>query len=127
MENRKKVLLFHVKKEKGEQIRALCRDFEMDAVTVDSRRYLEPLGVIAGIQGIPHSGKIYQGEDFPMEMMVFSGTPQELLDAFLKKYRERSIEPIALKAIITPTNIFWNARQLYEELAREHMSFFPRS
>lgn len=127
MENRKKVLLFHVKKEKMEQIKSLCREFEIDAAFVDCRQYLEPLGVIAGIQGIPHSGKVYQGEDFPMEMMVFSGIPQELLDVFLKKYREYSIEPIALKAIITPTNIFWNAQQLYQELAREHMSFFPRS
>lgn len=127
MKNKRKVLLFHVKKEKCEQIKELCREFEMDAVTVDPRQYLEPLGVIAGIEGIPHSGKIYQGTDFPMEMMVFSGMPQELLDIFLKKYRECSIDPIALKAIVTPTNIFWNAAQLYQELAREHMSFFPRS
>ncbi len=126
MENRKKVLLFHVAKEKHEQIKALCRTLEMETVTVGCRQYLEPLGVIAGIKGIPRSGEIYQGADFPLEMMIFSGIPQETLDVFLKKYRECAIEPIALKAVITPTNIFWNAQQLYAELMREHRSFFPR-
>lgn len=121
MENTKKVLLFQVRQEKRIQIEALCRDLEMDAVTVDRKQYLEPLGVIAGIQGIPKSGKIYQGMDFPMEMMVFSGIHQELLEVFLQKYRELSIDPIALKAILTPTNIFWNAEQLYRELLKEHL------
>lgn len=127
MENTKKVLLFHVKKEKRLQIENLCRGLEMKAIAVEYKQYLEPLGVIAGIQGIPKSGKVYQGMDFPMEMMVFSGIHQELLDVFLQKYRELHIEPIALKAILTPTNVFWNAEQLYQELLKEHMSFHNKN
>ena len=72
MENTKKVLLFHVKKEKRLQIENLCRDLEIKVILVEYKQYLEPLGVIAGIQGIPKSGKIYQGMNFPMEMMIFS-------------------------------------------------------
>lgn len=127
MENTKKVLLFHVKKEKRLQIENLCRGLEMKAIAVEYKQYLEPLGVIAGIQEIPKSGKVYQGMDFPMEMMVFSGIHQELLDVFLQKYRELHIEPIALKAILTPTNVFWNAEQLYQELLKEHMSFHNKN
>ena len=92
-------------------------------ILVEYKQYLEPLGVIAGIQGIPKSGKIYQGMNFPMEMMIFSGIHQELLDLFLQKYRALRIEPISLKAVLTPTNVFWNAEQLYQELLKEHMSF----
>lgn len=122
MENTRKVLLFQVNPQKRMQIEKLCHELEMETVTVDRKQYSEFLGFIAGIQGIPKSGKIYQGMDFPMEMMVFSGIHQELLEVFLRKYRELSIDPIALKAVLTPTNIFWNAEQLYQELLKEHMS-----
>lgn len=122
MDQTKKVLLFQINKEKKEQIKSLCRELNMEAVTVDCKQYLEPLGVIAGIQGIPGSGKVYKGMAFPMEMMVFSGIHPELLDLFLQKYREYHIEPVGLKAILTPTNVFWNAEQLYKELQKEHMS-----
>lgn len=123
MDNLKKVLLFQVNKTKKEQIEALCRNLDIEVVTVDHKQYLEPLGVIAGIQGIPKSGKTYEGTDFPTEMMVFSGIHPEFLDVFLQKYRELHIEPIRLKAILTPTNVFWNAEQLYKELLKEHMNF----
>ncbi|MBP3458148.1 MAG: DUF3783 domain-containing protein [Lachnospiraceae bacterium] len=123
MGNSKKVLLFQVNKAKKEQIEALCQDLDIEVVTVEYKQYLEPLGVIAGIQGIPKSGKIYNGMELPMEMMVFSGIHPEFLDVFLKKYREYHIEPIGLKAILTPTNVFWNGEQLYKELLKEHMSF----
>lgn len=123
MDNSKKVLLFQVNKAKKEQIEVLCRDLDIEVVTVDYKQYLEPLGVMAGIQGIPKSGKIYKGRKFPMEMMIFSGIHSEYLDIFLQRYRENHIEPIGLKAILTPTNVFWNAEQLYEELLKEHMSF----
>lgn len=123
MENGKKVLLFQVKKEKREQIKSLCKELDIEVVVVDYRQYGESLGVIAGIQGIPHSGEVYRGMEFPMEMMVFSGMQSEFLDIFLQKYRESHIEPIGLKAILTPTNVFWNAAQLYQELLKEHMSF----
>lgn len=126
MENRKKVLLFHVEKEKQEKIKTLCRSFHITAVPIHRRQYLEPLGAAAGIQGIPRSGKLYEGDEFPLEMMVFSGISQEILDHFLKQYREASIAPIPLKAIITPTNVFWTALQLYEELFREYQSFLSR-
>lgn len=122
MQNSKKVLLFQITKDKEAKIQDLCRELGMEAVAVEPKQYLEPLGVLAGVPGIPHSGKVYQGMVMPMEMMVFSGINQELLDRFLKKYKERAIEPIALKAVLTPTNIFWNAKQLQEELWKERQS-----
>lgn len=123
MDHSKKVLLFQVNKIKKQQIEKLCQELDIEVVIVDKKQYLEPLGLIAGIEKIPKSGKMYKGMEFPMEMMVFSGIHPELLDLFLQKYREYCIEPIGLKAILTPTNIFWNAEQLYKELLKEHMSF----
>ena len=33
------------------------------------------------------------------------------------------ISPVELKAVLTPYNIFWNSRQLYEELQKEKNRF----
>lgn len=122
MKNSKKVLLFQVKKDKEAKIRDLCGELGMEAVVVEPKQYLEPLGMLAAVPGIPRSGKVYQGMVMPMEMMIFSGINQDFLDIFLQKYKEHAIEPIALKAVLTPTNIFWNTKQLQEELWKEHQS-----
>ena len=55
-----------------------------------------------------------------MEMLVFSGMNQQQVDSFLKEYRNRGIEQIGCKAIITPDNVFWTAEKLFRELLKEH-------
>lgn len=123
MANNKKLLLFHIAAEKRSRIEALCRELEIQTVAVALKQYGECLGALAGVPGIPAARKEYQGEELAGEMLVFSGINQQELDTFLKKYRERSIEPVELKAVITPHNIFWSAGQLYEELFKEHCAF----
>lgn len=123
MVNHKKVLLFHVDNQKTEQIRALCSRLKIQAVTIDQRQYGESLGFLAGIQGIPRQGSSCPAAGINQEMMVFSGIPSEELDSFLKNYREDGIAPIPLKAILTPSNLFWSAGALYGELLKEHSCF----
>ena len=121
MKNTKKVLLFHINKDKLSQINALCKKMGLQAVTVERRQYNESLGALAGIQGFSSSGKGYTGTDFPMEMMVFSGIPSDELDTLLAAYRREGIPPVPLKAILTPHNLFWTAGKLYEELMKEYL------
>lgn len=121
MKNTKKILLFHVNKEKNLQIDKLCREMGLQAVIVEKRQYNEPLGALAGIQGFAPTNKPYTGAEFPMEMMVFSGIPSEELDPLLAAYRKQGIAPIPLKAILTPHNVFWTAYRLYGELMKEHL------
>lgn len=120
---KKVILLFHVEQQKKNRIEAICKLQGIRLLEVDRKRYEESLGALAGIEGIPKMGKVYEGAEFPMEMMVFSGIDSEGLDAFLKAYREAGITPIGLKAVITPHNIFWSAAQLYGELLKEHIHF----
>ena len=92
-------------------------------IFIEKKQYSETLGALAKIQGIPLSNTPDTGAEFPAEMMVFSGMDSQALDRFLKKYRELQIAPITLKAVLTPNNIFWNPRQLYGELQKEHAAF----
>lgn len=123
MENNKKVLLFHVGREKEQKIRALCSACGIQSCVIGKEKYEESLGAVAGIIGMKQTNNLYRGADFPTEMMVFSGIDSQSLDVFLAKYREAGIAPVSLKAVLTPYNVHWNARQLYKELLKEQAAF----
>lgn len=123
MANNAKILLFHVQPEKTKQIESICRSLKLQTVKVKPSSYNQKLGYLAGIEGFNRENTVYQGPDFPSEMLVFSGIDSDMVDAFLAKYREIPIPPINLKAVLTPHNVFWSADALYKELLKEHLGF----
>jgi len=117
---KKKVLLFRTGTVKEKQIRLLGNELDFTVTVVRRTDYLNNLGALAGITGFPRSTKKYAGAELAGEMLVFSGFSSEALDEFLAQYKNRGIEPIPLKAVLTPANIRWTPAALYEELRREH-------
>jgi hypothetical protein len=126
----KLVMFFTSDTEKKRQIEELCRRAEASTRLLKSENLNTPVGTLAGIthggstaknaSGAP-DGKAPDGAMVP-EMMVFCGFTSEALDEFLKAYREANIQPIALKAIVTPYNHSWSLYQLSQELFREHLA-----
>lgn len=51
-------------------------------------------------------------------MLIFCGLDSEAMDALLAALKERKLR-IPLKAVVTPYNIQWSSRMLYEELKKE--------
>ena len=92
---------------------------------ISRKDYNQKLGALAGIQGFAKEKVIYNGPDFPLEMIVFSGIDSAQIDTFLADYKQTGAQPVPLKAIITPQNIFWTVETLFKELWKEHLSFFP--
>lgn len=123
MANKPQILLFHIEPGKAKQIEAVCRSLKIQTNKIKLSAYNQKLGHLAGISGFNRENTTYTGPEFPSEMMVFSGMDSDLVDTFLTKYKEASIPPIGLKAIITPHNVFWSAEDLYKELFKEHQSF----
>lgn len=114
-----KILLFHVEKQKEQQIKELCEQRGDTCVTISPKNYGQQMGYLAGITGF--SKKVTKGcEEFPEEMLVFSGFTKEKMEEFLDEYQKVPISRIALKAILTPHNIVWSAEALYKELEKEH-------
>ena len=97
---------------------ALCRQLDIGLVRVDKADYGKPIGALAGIPvaGVPSA----RSEDFSAPMLVLCHMLSNRLNAFLDALRESGLPRIALKAVLTPSNVGWNSRQLYEELRREH-------
>ena len=59
---------------------------------------------------------------FSEELLVMSGLGERQMDVLLTELRRQRI-PIALKAVVTPTNAGWTAAELYTELCRERAAF----
>ena len=56
-------------------------------------------------------------------MMVMYGFTGQRLDEFLQNMRKAGLPKIPLKAIVTPHNVNWTFRQLYEELEQEEAAY----
>ncbi len=66
-------------------------------------------------------------EEFSDPMLVFCDIPDPKLEQVLMTMRRAQLPPIALKAVLTPTNRAWNSQQLWTELRREHEAMTAQS
>ena len=123
MENLATILIYEWEEKKEKKFLDFCRKRGIKVKKITVFSYGEVLGALAGISGIKKNGKKDIGEAFGEEMMVIAGMDSEKIDLFLEDYKREGIEPVQLKAILTPYNIFWNSRQLYEELRKERETF----
>ena len=53
-------------------------------------------------------------------MLLLAGFSRAQLDTFLASFAKNGVPPVALKAMLTETNLGWTAQQLAHELAEEH-------
>lgn len=65
--------------------------------------------------------------DAPAEaFLVLSGCDSAFLNKVLQALRAPGVPPLPLKATLTPHNVNWTARQLYEEICREREEMTKR-
>ena len=119
------ILTFGLGKEKRRAVRSIAQKNKIQIKEISRKDYNQKLGALAGIQGFAKEKAIYNGPDFPLEMIVFSGIDSAQIDTFLADYKQTGAQPVPLKAIITPHNIFWTVEALFKELWKEHLHFLP--
>ena len=119
------ILTFGLGKEKRRAVRSIAQKNKIQIKEISRKNYNQKLGALAGIQGFAKEKVIYNGPDFPLEMIVFSGIDSAQIDTFLADYKQTGAQPVPLKAIITPHNIFWTVEALFKELWKEHLHFLP--
>lgn len=66
------------------------------------------------------SEEIYDGEELSDAMLVFCGLSNQKLDQALLALKKSGAGPFPYKAILTPTNQHWLAKDCLAELKREH-------
>lgn len=110
------ILTFGLGKEKIKVVRSIAQKNRIQIKEISRKDYNQKLGALAGIQGFAKEKVIYNGPDFPLEMIVFSGIDSAQIDSFLADYKQTGAQTVPLKAIITPQNIFWTVEALFKEL-----------
>ena len=120
------VLTYNLSGERSSRLRLICLRLNLHVRVVSPSEYGLPIGALAGL--LPPGGAV-PADPFFDEMLVFSGFDSTLLDRFLKAIREEGIPGVALKAVLTPVNMYWNSARLHEEISREHeaMHYASRS
>ena len=67
----------------------------------------------------PPSDRPAPTRTFEEEMLVMADFPPAVTMPFLQSFRRLGIPPIALKAVLTPTNSAWDSLRLHDELSSE--------
>ena len=115
--SRPTLLAFAVSADRLARLRFCCLPLGITVKPVAPEDYGQPLGALLGIQARANAAPA-QG---PVgEMLVMAAFPDALVNRFLAALRQLRIPPFRLKAMLTPTNVTWNACQLYAELSAEH-------
>ena len=117
------VLAYNLLPERAGRIRTLCAIEKLRLRLVDSSEFGLPVGVLAGVLPPLEAAAV---EPFSEEMLVLCGLSEAALQRFLTGFRKHSIPPVALKAVLTPTNAVWNAKTLRDELKKEHAAMTGR-
>lgn len=103
---------------------ALCQRQGIRLRRVGRDEYALPIGALAGIPVA--NGKRAGSPTFDDEMLVMCHMLSGQLDAFLQGMRDIGLPRIALKAVLTPSNVTWSSSQLRDELSREHAAMARR-
>ena len=82
-----------------------------------------PLGLLLGLAGYAPGEA---STPFSEEMLVMHALSREQFGGLLDALR-RSRVPVALKAVVTDTNIAWSSERLHRELAAEHAAMAAKA
>ena len=116
------ILAYNLSAERAGRIRTLCAIQKLRLRLVPPEEFGLPVGVLAGV--LPPA-EAAPAEPFSEEMLVLCQLSEAALQRFLLGFRKNGIPPVALKAVLTPTNAAWNGRVLRDELKKEHEMLHP--
>lgn len=121
-ENKPQILAFLPGLDKKFAVQELCEKLEIEYNDIAISEINFPIYALAGLEGV--SGTSDKKEKAPIfynmpEIIIFCGLEDKKLDDFLAGFKLAGIQPVALKAVVTPTNVKWTPYQLSLELAKE--------
>lgn len=119
MDNKAKVLLYNIDESKLNLIKNYFDENDIDFIIVERKDYLKPIVYLLDLDNLDDNYEDYLKEEFENDMALLYNFDNELLDSFLKYFRDNKIPGIRLKAVFTDTNANWNSVELYNELVKE--------
>lgn len=112
------LLCYNLHGEKMQKIRLAAMRLKIRVRPVEKDEYAQTVAALCGME--EKTDAVYTGAGFADEMLVMANFPAGMMNAFLGLFRRMGIAPVALKAMLTPTNAAWDSEKLHEEIAGEH-------
>mgnify|MGYP004675503043 FL=1 len=114
------LLCYNLSGEKMQKIRLAAMRLRIRVRPVEEDEYAQTVAALCGLE--EKTDAAYVGAGFEDEMLVMANFPAGMMNTFLGLFRRMGIAPVALKAMLTPTNAAWNSEKLHAEIAGEHQA-----
>ena len=114
------LLCYNLSGEKMQKIRLAAMRLKIRVRPVEKDEYAQTVAALCGLE--EETDAAYVGAGFEDEMLVMANFPAGMMNAFLGLFRRMGIAPVALKAMLTPTNATWDSEKLHAEIAGEHQA-----
>ena len=114
------LLCYNLSGEKMQKIRLAAMRLKIRVRPVEEDEYAQTVAALCGLE--EKADAAYVGAGFEDEMLVMANFPAGMMNAFLGLFRRMGIAPVALKAMLTPTNAAWDSEKLHAEIAGEHQA-----
>ena len=115
----KTVLLYNFSGERLTQVRMAVTLARAGSILIEKENFCQILGYLIGAEGYEKCRDTVC-DDFDEELLVMYGFDSKDIDTLIKALRKCGAGRVALKAIVTPTNIDWNGAQLYKAVKEDH-------
>ncbi len=119
------MLCFNLPSEKSGKVRLLAMQLGVRVRPVATDEYGETLAALCSWEALAAAAA--PGIPFTDEMLVLCNFSSAQLNGFLGGFKRVQIPPVALKAVLTDTNLHWSAVMLQQELAQEHQALAAKA
>ena len=113
------ILTFNMSDERLSRLRFLCMKLGLAVKPVSVEDFCQPISALCGLSAPADAAP---AEAFSEEMLIFCHMDNAQVNRFLQTARQMRFAPVALKAILTPTNAAWTPAQLCAELKQERQA-----
>ena len=110
------ILTFNLTDARLSKLRFLCMKLGLAVKPVPAEDCCQPISALCGLSDPADAAP---AEAFSEEMLVFCHMDNAAVNRFLQTAKQMRFAPVALKAILTPTNAAWTPAQLCAELKDE--------
>lgn len=110
------ILTFNLTDARLSKLRFLCMKLGLAVKPVPAEDCCQPISALCGLSDPADAAP---AESFSEEMLVFCHMDNAAVNRFLQTAKQMRFAPVALKAILTPTNAAWTPAQLCAELRDE--------
>ena len=110
------ILVFNLSEARLAKLRFLCMKLGLAVKPVPAEDCCQPISALCGLS---EPAEAAPAGAFPEEMLIFCHMDNAQVNRFLQTARQMRFAPVALKAILTPTNAQWTPVQLCAELRDE--------